>query len=495
MLAVPAPALAVHYHRGSASAAGHSNTPRPEGHRIVREHRKPPPNDLLRHARLRILSPSGSGRPMSRQELADAVNAHLSRADPSEASLDANHIGKLERGEHRWPNGVRRAAFRHVLRVSSDRDLGFYIVRGMSLSQPTRTVEPTSADADDHRPGRSGTADLQRRALLRGVAAVATSAGLLGPPVGQRRRLGHSDIERLDAVTAMYRSLDYECGGGLLYAHLNAFAESVAGLVDHDYSDRLRPALLTAIAGARQLAGWTAFDAGHHVDAQRHWLAAERAAVEADDVPLAARIRYCQARQFQHLRHNRDALDTLHLAGASLGDAATPAISAMLQGAEAASRAALGDASGALRALASADGWFACVEPDREPVWMRFYDRGELFAQYGRVYRDLARTDPRRHGETAVQWVTDAIAAFGPQNVRSTVLNEVGLCSAWSLAGQPDQALAVGRVVIERAAQLTSARVSERIRNLSRDLAPHSDRSDVADFSRHLTTVGTATTP
>jgi hypothetical protein len=36
---------------------------------------QPGPNDLLRVARLALRSPSGSGRPMSRQELADAVNA------------------------------------------------------------------------------------------------------------------------------------------------------------------------------------------------------------------------------------------------------------------------------------------------------------------------------------------------------------------------------------------------------------------------------------
>jgi len=32
---------------------------------------------------------------MSRQELADAVNAVLAQDDPAEANLDANHIGYL----------------------------------------------------------------------------------------------------------------------------------------------------------------------------------------------------------------------------------------------------------------------------------------------------------------------------------------------------------------------------------------------------------------
>ena len=63
---------------------------------------QPPPNDRLRAARLRTPSPSGSGRPMSRQELADGVNALLYQHDPSEATLDANYIGKLVRHDVAW---------------------------------------------------------------------------------------------------------------------------------------------------------------------------------------------------------------------------------------------------------------------------------------------------------------------------------------------------------------------------------------------------------
>ncbi|MGA8115466.1 MAG: transcriptional regulator, partial [Actinocatenispora sp.] len=57
---------------------------------------------LLRQARLSHRSPSGSGRPLSRQELADAVNAavHAARGGRTASAIDANYIGKLERGEH-----------------------------------------------------------------------------------------------------------------------------------------------------------------------------------------------------------------------------------------------------------------------------------------------------------------------------------------------------------------------------------------------------------
>nr|WP_239151684.1 hypothetical protein [Virgisporangium aurantiacum] len=106
---------------------------------------------------------------MSRQELADAVNTELSRTDPREANLDANHIGKLERGAHRWPNDLRRTAFRRVLQVASDRDLGFYIIRGLSTGPADKVGSWPS-------PAVGGVVD--RRALLIKSAALGVGAGL-----------------------------------------------------------------------------------------------------------------------------------------------------------------------------------------------------------------------------------------------------------------------------------------------------------------------------
>ena len=66
---------------------------------------------------------------MSRQELAEAVNAYIWQHHAVKEHLDAHDIGKLERGEHRWPGARRREAFRAVLYVHTDAQLGFYIRR------------------------------------------------------------------------------------------------------------------------------------------------------------------------------------------------------------------------------------------------------------------------------------------------------------------------------------------------------------------------------
>lgn len=87
-------------------------------------------NDLIRRARLRLFSPSGSGRRMSREELADAVNERLG----IRYAIDARYVGEMERGRVRYPSAPRRQAFREVLGASSDGEIGFWH-RGSNLDE------------------------------------------------------------------------------------------------------------------------------------------------------------------------------------------------------------------------------------------------------------------------------------------------------------------------------------------------------------------------
>jgi hypothetical protein len=66
---------------------------------------------------------------MSRQELADAVNAYLYDHTMQVFRLDANYIGKLEQGAVRWPNEHYRRGIRAVLGPTTDAELGMFIIR------------------------------------------------------------------------------------------------------------------------------------------------------------------------------------------------------------------------------------------------------------------------------------------------------------------------------------------------------------------------------
>jgi transcriptional regulator with XRE-family HTH domain len=95
------------------------------------------PNLLLRQARLAIHPAPGTDRPMSRQELADAVNAYLyQHHDGRVCFMDGRYIGKLEQGVHRWPSEHYRAALRAVLGQPMDIDLGFFKRHDSSADEP-----------------------------------------------------------------------------------------------------------------------------------------------------------------------------------------------------------------------------------------------------------------------------------------------------------------------------------------------------------------------
>lgn len=122
-------------------------------------------NHQLRAAREALLSPSGSGRPMSRQELADACNAELDRRYEAQgrrsrwAGLTEKTIGALERGEIHWPNEDYRVALCTVL-GANERSLGLYIDRpirsGDEASSTSHSgVSTLAAEATPIEPGQN----------------------------------------------------------------------------------------------------------------------------------------------------------------------------------------------------------------------------------------------------------------------------------------------------------------------------------------------------
>jgi hypothetical protein len=139
---------------------------------------------------------------MSRQELAEAVNAWLAGAGERaqrEATLDANHIGKLERGEHRWPNDLRREAFRQVLDAATDAELGFYIIRGLSFP---------AAHAAQPQAGNDGTAgvwpaDAGPDAQPARADAATVEAAAFDAPADIARRTQRIDATNVDPATVV----------------------------------------------------------------------------------------------------------------------------------------------------------------------------------------------------------------------------------------------------------------------------------------------------
>lgn len=116
------------------------------------------PNDLLRAARRARLSPSGSGRPMSRQELAEAVAAYLFEQAGRSFGINAKHIAAFERGRHRWPSAHYRTALRAVLGAATDAELGFFIIRGHATDAHDTPDQPAETPAASQASEAAGPA-------------------------------------------------------------------------------------------------------------------------------------------------------------------------------------------------------------------------------------------------------------------------------------------------------------------------------------------------
>ncbi|WP_203935052.1 hypothetical protein [Virgisporangium ochraceum] len=136
------------------------------------------PNTVLSDARRRLDSPLRPGQRMSRAELADAVNVTLDQLYPGRRLtahyVDFRWLGKLERGEHRWPSEERRNALRHVLGAATDAALGLY--------SPRRTNERIAAEGTPSPGSLDGMFGGERRGS--GVDLVEFASALDQPGIG-----------------------------------------------------------------------------------------------------------------------------------------------------------------------------------------------------------------------------------------------------------------------------------------------------------------------
>ncbi|MET7403466.1 helix-turn-helix transcriptional regulator [Dactylosporangium sp. NPDC005572] len=197
-------------------------------------------NELLRRARLARVSPSGSGRVLSREELAEAVNAWVFTTCGRRICLTDRSIGKLERGDTRWPAEWVRAGLCAVLDVDADADIGLFKVKNFARPAdvadkpaPDNVSHPLNAAAAATSP--EGWADVAeaRRELGRLLAGWRQRAGLTQQALADRVPWASgtvADVERGQEVRrAFWERCDAVTGanGALLAA-----ADHVGGLAD-----------------------------------------------------------------------------------------------------------------------------------------------------------------------------------------------------------------------------------------------------------------------
>jgi hypothetical protein len=143
---------------------------------------------------------------MSRQELADEVNTWLAANRKNHRTvIDETYVGRLERGDHRWPGEAYRDPFQAVLGAAGPANLGFY--RGRET--------PGDALAEDQVPQLDTTGGLSdvlppvTEIVVRGAVTVPLHTRIMKliPPVSMDvpRRIGAPDVTRIEATTSAFR--------------------------------------------------------------------------------------------------------------------------------------------------------------------------------------------------------------------------------------------------------------------------------------------------
>ncbi|MBX7267584.1 hypothetical protein KIF24_17115 [Micromonospora sp. Llam7] len=432
---------------------------------------------------------------MSRQELADEVNKWLAANRKNHRTvIDETYVGKLERGEHRWPTEAYRCAFQVVLGAASPADLGFYPGREPAddtLAADQAPQPETSGDPADVLPPVT-------EIVVRGAVTVPLHTRIMKliPPVSMDvpRRIGGADVARIEATTSAFRDWDNRWGGGLSRAAVIAQLQWVAATASRSVcsSGTVKNRLLTALADLAGVAAFLSYDVNQHPQARSLWMVGLDAASEASNVDLVGTTLRQLAHQSLHLGRPDEALRLVRLSYATTvdpGHHVSELALAEIAAYEGWSFAAAGRLQPCHRALGRAQEHFANADGEPAPPWLAHLDSAELTALRGHSYHVLAHRVPEVVDD-AETLLRQAVAGRDSAYARSRTLNLIALSGTFFQRGDDlEEGVTVGDQALGGAGTLTSPRALDRLRALKALTVPHTAVAEVAQFQHRIDTV------
>jgi tetratricopeptide (TPR) repeat protein len=405
----------------------------------------------------------------SSNSLADAVNRALEELTGRHGGLDGSSVRDWKAGRVTWPKSATRKALEDVSGLPAIA-LGF-VPRCRTTSSPA--------------PSQQEDPDMKRRTLVGGIAAAAAAAAA-APGTASQRRIGMSDVDRLNKRVAEIIASDHRHGGQLgIEQRAAALADEALNLQNAgSASQRVRSSIYASAAAFRSSAMWAAIDGRRYDIAKAHMREAQALAEMSGDQAIKFRIWSHAGTMYRHMGRPADAFAAndvarnLHLTRrdplfASLGLARQGAIHGAAQ-----------DRTGTRRAFEQAQDAMLRADPaDYRPVWMlAFYDQAELDS--------LALSAHLALGDysTAEYHAHRCLSALRPHMVRSRAITTTRLAHAQLAQGAPEAATATAmRVPTDAATQ--HARVTRMLQEFGaalRATAPGS--SSVQTWTEHAAT-------
>ena len=223
---------------------------------------------------------------------------------------------------------------------------------------------------------------IRRRELVAaaGVGRRTSGSHLL---LAHGRRVGTATSAQLAERTARLRRLDNYLGGADTRRMYAAELEATTRLIQNGaYSQPTGRQLLAILAEQAQLAGWAAFDAGDHRDAEGKFRVSLAAARDAQDRALTGNGLAFLA--YQQLTVGGRGADTASAACEAAGNTATPRVRTLLHLRAAWAFAVAGDAPTADGRLGIGTTVLAEQDERQEPDWVYWVDSTEGEIMTGR---------------------------------------------------------------------------------------------------------------
>lgn len=412
------------------------------------------PNELLRSAR------AAAG--LTQGQLAELANAQIARETAKSGAMDADYIGKLERGVHRWPNRHYRAALRQVLGRESDAELGFFSTRSRAATVGEGVCLAIGGDG------------VERKAFVRAIAG--SVAGLaftdplkefVGAVVGSggRRRVGGTEVDQVRRMARMFAEQDHAYGGGFsVHAALAQLASASHLLEGRTSHQAARRQLFSSVADLADTAAGMCFDAGMHQQARRCFKFAVECATESDDWGMRAKALSGLANLAVHRAQPDDALSFAEMAMVR-ADRLTPTVRAVMHTRHARALGLSGGhrAGDCVTATRRAEEVFAarCGE---EPDWITYYDQAHVERDIGRALLHLALNGGDHTG--ARDRLATAVARFPQGYSRGKALATANLAHLTMVRDDPAHAAALGHQALDTMGPVRSDRVFDALRQV-----------------------------
>ncbi|MFF0488429.1 hypothetical protein ACFYTQ_05335 [Nocardia sp. NPDC004068] len=412
------------------------------------------------------------------------------RAIGIDLAYDHRSVGRWLAGEqplHPCPELIAEVMSEALGRRITPSDCGMTTkcaAADLGLEFPLSLIEATAAVTALWR------SDVERRKFLQGASyavAVYPAASMrwLTLPVPEHpvssgsRRVGQSEVDAVRTMTAAFRDLDNQVGGGRVRPTIVQYLHSsVSPLLRGSYAESIGRQLFATTAELTKLAGWAAYDQEEHGLAQRYLIQALRLARAAGVAGLGAEILAAMSHQATYVGRPGDAVDLARAARISARTAGLAALESECHMVEAHGHASRRDASLCRVSLSAAERSFSRTESGDRPEWLSYFDAAYLSAKTAHCFRDLgdnART--ARFAELSLD--------MSKGYLRGRAFNLALLASA-RVDTDPHEAVRVGRQSLDIAVGLTSQRSYSYLRDVRARLRPHAQLPDVADFRREV---------